>query len=104
MSVSRTAARLIAALAATGALVGAAAMPAMAVGHDRDNGRSYHLDVRSGHDHDGRYGDWYHRHHGRYHHPHWYPGWYNDRPWDRYHGWYGDRYRDHDHRHYFGHR
>ncbi|MFD7482038.1 hypothetical protein [Streptomyces mirabilis] len=41
MSVSRKAVRLIATCVATGALVGAAAMPALAAGggHDRDNGR-----------------------------------------------------------------
>ncbi|MDR3083160.1 MAG: hypothetical protein LBV60_19965 [Streptomyces sp.] len=103
MSVSRTAARLIAAFVASGALVGAAAMPAMATGHDRATGRSYHVDVRSGHDHD-HYGrsDWHHRHHGWYNNRHWdrdwNRGWYHNRPWHRdhgrhhhHHGWYSYR-------------
>jgi hypothetical protein len=88
MSVSRKAARLIAAFVASGALVGAAAMPAMATGHDRDNGRSYHH-------HDGRSGDRDHRHHGRFHNRHWghdhgrYLGRYNNRHWGH------DHYRSH---------
>ena len=95
MSVSRMTARLIAAFVASGALIGAAAMPAMAAGHDRDNGRSYHH-IRIDRDHDGHRGrvaDRDHRHHG----------WYNIRHWGRdhgrQHGWYGDRHRDRDHYH-----
>ncbi|MER6067087.1 hypothetical protein [Streptomyces sp. NPDC001792] len=111
MSVSRTTIRLLATCVASGALVGAAALPALAAGsdHDRDNGRSYSHSYWSGHDHDGRFGyrdrwdrdrdggwrwdrdrgcwvrDW---------------GWHRDHGW--HHGWYGDRHRDHDR--YFGHR
>ncbi|MGW1893565.1 hypothetical protein ACWCP6_25445 [Streptomyces sp. NPDC002004] len=74
MSVSRTTVRLIATCVASGALVGMAAMPALADGgsHDRDNGGSYSRSHRPG----DNWGD----HHG-----------------DRNRGWYGDRYRDHRH-------
>jgi hypothetical protein len=89
MSVSRTTVRLIATCVASGALVGAAAMPALAAGadHDRDNGRSYSHSHWSDHDRDGRFGD-------------------RDRGWDRgqgrHHGWYSHRHHDHDR--YPGHR
>ncbi|MEU2926002.1 hypothetical protein ABZ636_13295 [Streptomyces sp. NPDC007251] len=89
MSVSRTAVRLIATCVASGALVAAAAMPALAAGgdHDRDNGRDYSHSRWSGHDHDGRFGD---RDGGR----HW--GWHHDRGWHsgwhRHHGWYGEHW------------
>ncbi|MFH8772891.1 hypothetical protein ACIF83_33865 [Streptomyces sp. NPDC085866] len=99
MSVSRTAARLIATCVASGALVGAAAMPALAagVGHDRDNGRVYSDSHRG--DHDGHFGDrgwdrdrgWGHdrdRDRG------WHHGWDRDRGW--HHGWDRDRGWGHD--------
>ncbi|MFE2566868.1 hypothetical protein [Streptomyces mirabilis] len=86
MSVSRTTVRLIAICMASGALVGAAAMPALADqgGHDRDSGRSYsyrHTSdaVRGDRDHD--------RDRDRF----------GDRDRDRRHGWYGDQHRHHDH-------
>ncbi|MGW5201617.1 hypothetical protein [Streptomyces spiralis] len=106
MSVSRTTARLIATFVASGFLVGAAAMPALAAGadHHRDNGRSYSHShrseaIRSDHDHDGhrdRFGDWDRdrgRHHGRYQDRH--------RNWGWHHGWYPNRHRGHHH--YLGH-
>jgi hypothetical protein len=95
MSVSRTAVRLIATCVASGALVAAAAMPALAAGgdHDRDHGRSYSHSRWSGHDHDGRFGD-RDRHHGwsRHHDRgrHWHHGWYGE-----HRGWYGE-HRGHD--------
>jgi len=94
MSVSRTTARLIAAFVASGALIGAAAMPAMAADHDRDRGRSYqHIRIDEHDGHHGRFTDRDHRRHG----------WYNSRHWGRdhgrHHGWYGDRYLDRDHHH-----
>jgi len=97
MSVSRTTARLIAAFVASGALVGAAAMPAMAADHDRD---------RYGHSHRWE-GDWGRWHHGWYDNRHWgHHNWYNHRPWERehgrYHGWYNHRNWDRDHYHYLG--
>ncbi|MFF8425812.1 hypothetical protein ACF07Y_11695 [Streptomyces sp. NPDC016566] len=121
MSVSRTTVRLIATFVASGALVGAAAMPALAAGadHDRDNGRSYSHGYRSDRHHDGHFGDrdwdrgrdWDRdRDRGR----DWDRGrgWDGDRGWGRdrdrdrdrgwHHGWYPDRHRDHDR--YFGHR
>ncbi|MEU9454798.1 hypothetical protein [Streptomyces sp. NPDC048277] len=105
MSVSRTAVRLIATFVASGAIVGAAALPALAVGADHDHGfgRSYSHDRWDGRDHDGHFRDRDRRHgwdrnwdRDRHH------GW--DRGWDRdrRHGWDNDRYRDHDR--YFGHR
>ncbi|MFE1310567.1 hypothetical protein [Streptomyces sp. NPDC058755] len=107
MSVSRTTVRLIATCVASGALIGAAAMPALAAGadHDRDNGRSYSHSHRSGYHHDGHFGD---RDRG------WGRDWdrrgWDDRGWGRgrdrdqgwHHGWYSDRHRDHDR--YLGHR
>ncbi|MFE2699172.1 hypothetical protein [Streptomyces mirabilis] len=73
---------------ASGALVGAAAMPALADqgGHDRDIGRSYsyrHISdaVRGDRDHD------HDRDRDRF----------GDRDRDRRHGWYGDQHRHHDH-------
>ncbi|MFF4764015.1 hypothetical protein [Streptomyces sp. NPDC001292] len=94
MSVSRTALRLIATCVASGALVGAAALPALAAGgHDRDNERSFpHSrsaeDVRIDHDHDGRRGHF----DDRYRYRGWHHGWYNNRHWYRHHGWYGDHH------------
>ncbi|MFJ8363466.1 hypothetical protein [Streptomyces sp. NPDC093984] len=108
MSVSRTALRLIAACVASGALVGATALPALADGgsHIREQGSSYahsdRVDTVRGHDHDRGYRhghdhdrDRFHgwdRDRGRHH------GWYGDRHhgWygDRHHGWYGDRHHD----------
>lgn len=87
MSVSRTTVRLIATWVASGALVGVAAMPALAAGHghDRDHGRSYSHSHRG--DRDRHFGD-----RNR--------GW--DRDQGRHHGWYSERHRDHDR--YFGHR
>ncbi|WP_158103798.1 hypothetical protein [Streptomyces carpinensis] len=101
MSVSRTAARLLATCVASGILVGAAAMPALAAGadHHRDNGRAYPHSQRwegnrNDHDHDGRrgrFGDW-DRDRGRHH------GWYDDRrDQGRHHGWFHNRHRDHHH-------
>ncbi|WP_406438476.1 hypothetical protein OHB00_27430 [Streptomyces sp. NBC_00631] len=116
MSVSRTMARLIATCVASGALVGAAAIPALAAGpgHDRDHGRRYSHSHR-GDDHDGRFGD-----HDRYRDRGWHHGWDHDRDRDRdrdrdwrgHHGWdrdrighpgsYDGRHADHDR--YHGHR
>ncbi|MFI1290602.1 hypothetical protein ACIQCF_30750 [Streptomyces sp. NPDC088353] len=100
MSVSRTALRLLATCVASGALVGAAALPSMAAGnHDRDNGRSFPhsrpAEGRFDHDFDGRLGHFGDRYPYRAWHHH---GWYNNRHWDRrhgwdrHHGWYGDRH------------
>ncbi|MCW7941346.1 hypothetical protein AAW14_04600 [Streptomyces hygroscopicus] len=112
MSASRTTVRLIATFVASAALVGAAALPALADGggHDRDKGRSFSYGYRSHvvgsyHDHVGdrdrdRDGD---RDRNR--------GWSGDRGtarlrdhfggWDRnrgrHHGWFGDRHWHHDH-------
>ncbi|MFF3906349.1 hypothetical protein ACFYZJ_10105 [Streptomyces sp. NPDC001848] len=105
MSVSRTALRLIAACVASGALIGAAALPALADGggHVRAQGRTHaHSDVLStvAEDHDrggqrhldrnhGWYRDREHRHshdHGRFGGRHGEPG--------RHHGWYGGRHHD----------
>ncbi|MFE2095891.1 hypothetical protein [Streptomyces sp. NPDC059468] len=119
MSVSRTTVRLIATFVASGALVGAAAMPALAAGadHDRDNGRSYSHGYRSDRHHDGHFGDrdWDRgRDWDRDRDRDWDRGrgWDGDRGWGRdrdrdrdrgwHHGWYPDRHRDHDR--YFGHR
>ncbi|MFJ9863395.1 hypothetical protein [Streptomyces sp. NPDC101165] len=121
MSVSRTTVRLIATFVASGALIGAAAMPALAAGgdHDRDNGMSYSHSYRSGHHHDDHFGDrgWdrgrgWDGDRGWDGHRGWdrSRGWDGDRGWDRgwdrdqgrHHGWYSDRHRDHDR--YFGHR
>ncbi|MFF3663884.1 hypothetical protein [Streptomyces olivochromogenes] len=87
MSVSRTTVRLIAICMASGALVGAAAMPALADqgGHDRDNGRSY----SHRHTSDAVRGD---RGHGGDRDR----GWYRDRGHDRDRGWYRDHDRDRD--------
>ncbi|MGW1893264.1 lamin tail domain-containing protein [Streptomyces sp. NPDC002004] len=66
MSASRTTARLVATCLAAGALVGAAALPALADGHDHDRGDRHisdrgdrHGDDRHGDDRDGwdRHGD-----------------------------------------------
>ncbi|MFF4211219.1 hypothetical protein ACFYZE_18065 [Streptomyces sp. NPDC001796] len=117
MSVSRTVLRLIAACVASGALVGAAALPALADGGSRirEQGRSYAQSDRPdavgdhGRDHDRGYG---HRHgHDRDHFHGWdrghHHGWYGDRHHDRrlgdwlrdrgrHHGWYGEqRYHGH---------
>jgi hypothetical protein len=95
MSVARTTVRLIATAVASVALVGAAAMPALADGHDGDHNRSY------SHSHSN--GAWrdHGRDHGRFGH------------WDRgrHHTWYGNHGRDRDrlgrllrelgHRHYW---
>ncbi|MFF8944385.1 hypothetical protein ACF1A5_19360 [Streptomyces sp. NPDC014864] len=111
MSVSRTTVRLIATFVASGALVGAAAMPALAAGsgHDRDSGRGYSQSYRS--DHDRHYGDWDRdgdRDRGRHHDRDWDRRWDHrwdhrwDRDWDHrwnrgwHHGWYNDRRWDHD--------
>jgi hypothetical protein len=104
MSVSRTTIRLIATCVASGALVGATAMPALAsgVGHDRDNGRGYSHSHWTDRDHDGRFGD-----RGRDRARGWDWGRGRDRErgwgWDqgRHHGWYSERHEDHDR--YFGH-
>ncbi|MGW3508677.1 hypothetical protein [Streptomyces sp. NPDC000994] len=95
MSVSRTALRLLATCVASGALVGAAALPALADGdHDRDNGRSFSHSrpvegVGFGRDYDRRRGHF----DDRYRYRGWHHGWYNNRRhWDRHHGWYNDRH------------
>ncbi|MEW2497740.1 hypothetical protein ACWEQU_22875 [Streptomyces nodosus] len=91
MSVFRTTARLIATCVATGALVGAAAMPALAQDSHRSSA------VRVDHDHDrGLYGGFGRdggRHHGwNYgHHRHHFG-------WGHHHGRYGH------HGHFFGRR
>ncbi|MEU3345080.1 hypothetical protein ABZ723_08760 [Streptomyces sp. NPDC006700] len=99
MSVSRTALRLIATCVASGALVGAAALPALAADSDHDGARNlpqsqradlFRIDHDRDHDrdHDGRRG-----HYGdRDRYRSWHHGWYNNRPWYRHHGWYGDRH------------
>ncbi|MEU6217896.1 hypothetical protein ABZ845_10300 [Streptomyces sp. NPDC047022] len=108
MSVSRTALRAIATAVASAALVGAAAMPALADGggHHRGNRIGYSHGYRPigfrGH-HDGdhdRFGYW---DRGRYHR--WYGTYDRDDLGDLLrllalrHGWYGDRYH---HGHYWG--
>ncbi|MEV5986487.1 hypothetical protein AB0L85_15955 [Streptomyces sp. NPDC052051] len=100
MSVTRKAVRLIAACVASGALVGAAAMPAMAA--SPDSGRSYTQSRQvEGYDHDGHrghYGDWgrdRHHHHGGYGHRRW------DWGHSRHHGGYG-HHRGHGRFGYFG--
>ncbi|MFJ2306255.1 hypothetical protein [Streptomyces sp. NPDC087787] len=99
MSVSRTALRLIATCVASGALVGAAALPALAAGADHDGARnlpqSQRADLfRIDHDHDRGDRDGRHGHFGdRDRNRAWHHGWYNNRPWYRHHhGWYGDRH------------
>ncbi|MET7380697.1 hypothetical protein ABZT08_18060 [Streptomyces sp. NPDC005526] len=88
MSVSRTTVRLIATFVASGALVGAAAMPALAAGsgHDRDSGRGYSQSYRIEHDRhfgdrdrDGDRGRHHDRDRGRHHDRD------HDRDWD--HRW-----------------
>ncbi|MEV6741730.1 hypothetical protein AB0N14_34450 [Streptomyces sp. NPDC051104] len=94
MSVSRTALRLIAACVASGALMGAAALPAFADGgsHIREQGRSYAhsdgLDTVRDHDRDHDRG----YRHGHGHDRDRFRGWDRDR--GRHHGWYGDRRHD----------
>ncbi|MGW0082879.1 hypothetical protein [Streptomyces sp. NPDC003393] len=100
MSVSRTTARLIATFVASGFLIGAAAMPALAAGsdHHRDNGRTHSHSHRSEAvrgDHDGRHGRFGDRDRGRHH------GRHHDRNRGWHHGWYPNRHRDH--RHHLGH-
>ncbi|GAA5006718.1 hypothetical protein [Streptomyces siamensis] len=121
MSVSRTTVRLIATFVATGALVGAAAMPALAAGagHDRDNGRGYSHSDRGDRHHDGHFGDrdrgWdrgEHRGWDRDRHHRWdrdrHHGWDRDRDRDRgwHHGWDRDRHHgwDRDRGWHHGHR
>ncbi|MEU6575179.1 hypothetical protein [Streptomyces sp. NPDC046805] len=103
MSVSRTAVRLIATFVASGALVGAAALPALAAGHDGDNGRSYsHSSWGDDDDRDGRFGDWdrgWHRDRDRDWDRGWHRGWPRNHGW--HHGWYGHRHWD---RGWHGHR
>ncbi|MFD0132429.1 hypothetical protein ACFVIL_00450 [Streptomyces sp. NPDC127159] len=100
MSVSRTTVRLFATFVASGALVAAAAMPALADNgsHGRDHGRSYSQAHRpgfllGGHDRDrnrsryghhfnhGRYGNW-----GRHHSRNGWQRWHNDRHHHRFLG------------------
>lgn len=114
MSVSRTTLRLIATCVASGALVGAAALPALAAGTgpDRDNGRAYSHSRWS--DRDGRFDDrdrdrdrdrggrhgWDRdRNHDRDRYRDWrgHRGWDHDRIGRP--GWYGDRHADHDRYH-----
>ncbi|MFJ2734857.1 MULTISPECIES: hypothetical protein [unclassified Streptomyces] len=113
MSVSRTALRLIATCVASGALVGAAALPALAAGADHDGARNLpqsqradlfridhdnDRDDRHGHfgdrdrDRDDRHGHFGDRDRDRDRNRAWHHGWYNNRPWYRHHGWYGDRH------------
>ncbi|MEU8589004.1 hypothetical protein AB0C59_18675 [Streptomyces sp. NPDC048664] len=102
MSVARTTVRLIATCVASAALVGAAAMPALADGHGHglDN-RDRVSHSYGGYDHDRggdrdlrRFGHW---NHGRYYYRHhnrdrWGQWWWDLAPrhgWDRYHHHYG---------------
>ncbi|WP_159024951.1 hypothetical protein [Streptomyces sp. CB01373] len=99
MSVSRTALRLIATCVASGALVGAAALPALAAGADHDGARNLPQSQRADlfridhdHDRDDRHGHFGDRDRDRDRDRAWHHGWYNNRPWYRHHGWYGDRH------------
>lgn len=107
MSVSRTTVRLIATFVASGALVGAAALPALAAGagHDRDGGRAYSHSRGDDRDRDGRFGDhdrdrdrgWHRWDHDRDRDRGWHRGWDRrwdrrwDRDWDRDRGWHHGR-------------
>lgn len=101
MSVSRNVLRLIATCVASGALVGAAALPALADGRSHPHSYRPHT-VVGDYDHSSDRARGWGRHHGWHRGPHHGHDRFGNWGPRRHHGWFFERQRHHNH--YAGHR